>query len=165
MRASLLHEVSEAKMKLVSDTTNTSNLEAKVYELAYSSPVAAEQIGLWFEALLANEFETFSAKGQKIPADLAKKLSGWPLAKTREIDLSGSPASDETVSSLGKLHLAEWIDLSQTEVTDKVIPLIIEQAPNLKKLQIKNTKILWTPELVDQVLSDSNIEELETADR
>lgn len=161
IRAALISEIEIREMSLVSDTTNNSDFDAKLYEIAYSSPVASDKIGLWMEAILANDFETFSSNGKIVTERLAGRLSGWPLKKTVEIDLSNSPVTDEEIAKLGSLRSAEWIDLSGTKITEKSVFTLLKKAPKLRKLQIGNTSVSWSPELVDALVGTASLKDLE----
>ncbi|MDF1813641.1 MAG: hypothetical protein P1V20_15685 [Verrucomicrobiales bacterium] len=160
MKAAALQKISDAGMSLVVDTANTSDFDAKLYEIAYSSPVAADKIGLWLEAVLAREFETFSTEGKPVTEDVAGILRGWPLSKVVEIDLSGSSTPDKVIAKLDSLKSAEWIDLSGTPVTKETLLALAGKAPNLRKLEVKNTSISWDRELVETLLKTQSLEEV-----
>lgn len=151
-KAALMSEINKRSMALHADTTNVSEFDSKLYEIAYSLPVGAEKVGLWLEAVLAKKFETFTSQSQMISNDLAKQLEGWPINYTVELDLSGSDTEGETIVLLGDLAAAEWIDLSRTRADQAALLHIIGNAPNLEKLQLSKTAIQWSPELVDAVL-------------
>ncbi|MDF1753508.1 MAG: hypothetical protein P1U89_12090 [Verrucomicrobiales bacterium] len=161
VRATLMMEISDAGHMLVSDTGDTSDFDSKLYEIAYSSPVAPEKIGLWLEAVLSKHFETFSANEKPLSPELAGKLRGWPIAKTAEIDLSNSSATDEWLAQLGKLNAADWVDLSGTGITEKGLLTLANNAPQLRKLQLNNTKISWNAELVEALLSIPSLKDVE----
>lgn len=161
MKAALMQEVSDAGMTLLCDTSDISDFEARLYEMAYSSPVAPDSIGLWLEAVLAVRFETFSTNGVELTREMAGRLRGWPLRYVYEIDFSGTPVNDVVFSELGPLDSLEWLDLSGTRVSENIVSLLREQCPFLLKLQIRNTRILWNTELVDRLLEHPTLEDVE----
>ena len=161
MRASVMTAISDDGMMLVSDTTDTSDFDSKLYELAYSSPIASEKIGLWLEAILAKDFETFSANEKAITLEMVTKLKGWPINRAAEIDLSNSQLTDESFAKLGTLSSADWIDLSGTKITAETLAHLPRTAPKLRKLQLKNTSIIWTPTLVTMLLKTLTLREVE----
>ena len=158
---SLLNHISDGGMRLQADTTSASDVEAKIYETAYSSPILPNQLGLFAEALVVPRFEAFSAQSQQVSLKLVERLQNWPLDYTIEIDLSGSEAPKEALINLGPLSLAEWIDLSRTDVDEEALRLIIESAPNLEKLQLNNTRIEWNKTLVDYLLTVPKLRNVE----
>lgn len=161
MKAALMQEVSDAGMTLLCDTSDISDFEARLYEMAYSSPVAPDSVGLWLEAVLAVRFETFSTNGVELSREMAGRLRGWPLRYVYEMDLSGTPVNDVVFAELGPLDSLEWLDLSGTGVSENIVSLLQEQCPFLMKLQIRNTRILWNTELVDRLLEHPNLEDVE----
>jgi len=160
-RAALMVEINDAGMYLVSDTANNSGFKAKLYELAYSSPVAPEKVGLWMEAVLANDFETFSTKGLPLTPELVSKLEGWPLNRARELDFSGSALSDSVILDLGKFPKATWINFSHTKVTEATLEMLSKRAPNIRKLQLNNTPINWSEGLVKELRTLPDLKEVE----
>lgn len=160
-KAAIMQDIADNSMELRTDSSAISNLEAKLYEIAYSLPIGAEKCGLWLEALLSRKFETFSSQSQLLDPALAEKLAGWPIEKTMEIDLSGSDTGAETMLLLGELPAAEWIDLSRTKVDSKTLLQLLERAPQLQKLQLNETSIKWNPALVDALIGHPNLLKVE----
>lgn len=161
IKAALMKELTTKGMMLQSDTANTGNLAAKVYEIAYSLPGVSEPVGRFAEALLASRYETFSSQSEMLSPALVKKLQNWPLNYTTEIDLSGSETQPEVLQSLGELSQAEWIDLSRTGVDAPSLLVILESAPKLEKLQLNKTNIVWDSDLVEKVLAYPNLKKME----
>lgn len=160
-KASVMEEISTNSMQLLADTSAITDFDAKLYDIAYSLPVGSEKVGLWLEAVISKKFETFSTQSQLLTPELAKKLQGWPIDYTVEIDLSGSDTAAETMLLLGDLSEAEWIDLSRTQVNASTLEAILERAPKLQKLQLNETAIEWVPKLVDLLLAHPQLIEVE----
>ena len=57
------------------------------------------------------------------------------------------------------------IDLTGTGATEKGLQAILKNAPNLSRLDLKNTRISWSPQLVETLLKHSSLKKLEVDER